>query len=101
MPLARRLYPDVAMRNAESEQPIYFKPVLMEKVWGGNRLADFGPEKRAPRGKIIGESWELVDRPEAQSVAIGGRWDGKTLREIMEDDPRAVLGPKLAAAKPA
>jgi mannose-6-phosphate isomerase len=88
------------MRNG-IELPIFFKPVLMEKVWGGHRIANFGPEKRAERGKIIGESWELVDRPEAQSVAIGGHWDGQTLREILEKDPVAILGPKLAAAKPA
>ena len=101
MPVARGLYSDVTMPNAGTEQPIYFKPVLMEKVWGGNRIAACWPEKRAEPGRIIGESWELVDRPEAQSVALGGRWDGRTLRQIMEDDPLSVLGPQLAAAKPA
>ena len=89
------------MTKAEYGQPIFLKPVLMEKVWGGNRIASFGPGKRAEPGKIIGESWELVDRPEAQSVVMGGPWDGKTLRTLMEEDALLVLGADFAAAKPA
>jgi mannose-6-phosphate isomerase len=89
------------MGNAEYEQPIFLKPVLMEKVWGGNRIASFGMGKQAEPGKIIGESWELVDRPEAQSVVLSGPWAGKTLRTIIEEDPQLILGTEFAAAKPA
>jgi mannose-6-phosphate isomerase class I len=73
----------------------------MEKVWGGNRISALNKDKRAEPGKIIGESWELVDRPEAQSVAAGGAWDGMTLRQMLEQDCTAILGAELAAAKPA
>lgn len=89
------------MGNADYEQPIFLKPVLMEKVWGGNRIASFGVGKPAEPGKIIGESWELVDRPEAQSVVLGGPWAGKTLRTILEEDPQLVMGKEFAAANPA
>jgi mannose-6-phosphate isomerase len=72
-------------------EPIYFKPLMMERVWGGNRLGRlFG--KLIPAGQTIGESWELCDRPEAQSVVDGGRFDGLTLRQLMEAHPRELLG---------
>src|SRR5579862_48404 len=73
------------------DQPIFFKPIMMERVGGGNNLeALFG--KKIPPGKIIGESWELSDRPEAQSVVDGGPFDGWTLRQLIEKYPREILG---------
>jgi mannose-6-phosphate isomerase len=59
-----------------------FEPLFMERVWGGRRLADlFG--KPLPEGAAIGESWELVDRPEAQSVVAGDHeLAGTTLGEL-------------------
>ncbi|PWT83792.1 MAG: mannose-6-phosphate isomerase [Acidobacteria bacterium] len=53
----------------------------MERMWGGRRLeSEFG--KKLPTQKRIGESWEIVDRPEAQSVVMNGPLKGKTLHEI-------------------
>ena len=53
----------------------------MERVWGGRRLESlYG--KRLPSAALIGESWEIVDRPEAQSVVHEGPLRGKTLHEI-------------------
>ena len=41
--------------------PITFRPLYMERVWGGRRLAEeLG--KPLPPEKVIGESWELVER---------------------------------------
>src|ERR1700677_4533109 len=43
--------------------PYFFKPIYQERIWGGRHLAEmFGRE--LPPDKKIGESWELVDRPE-------------------------------------
>jgi mannose-6-phosphate isomerase len=53
----------------------------MERVWGGRRLESFFG-KKLPPNKSIGESWEIVDRPEAQSVVRDGPWKGKTLHEL-------------------
>jgi mannose-6-phosphate isomerase len=51
--------------------PYFFKPIYQERIWGGRHLAEmFGRE--LPPEKKIGESWELVDRPEACSdIATG------------------------------
>jgi mannose-6-phosphate isomerase len=58
-----------------------FEPIFMERVWGGRRLESlYG--KRLPSAALIGESWEIVDRPEAQSVVHEGPLRGKTLHEI-------------------
>jgi mannose-6-phosphate isomerase len=80
-------------------EPLLFEPVLFERVWGGNRLGRlFG--KPLPAGKVIGESWELCDRPEAQTRVAYGPHAGKTFRELLEAFPREILGEALAAKKP-
>ena len=53
----------------------------MERVWGGRRLEEtFG--RQLPPGATVGETWEIVDRPEAQSVVRGGPLAGRTLHEL-------------------
>lgn len=48
-----------------------FKPIFQERIWGGHNLKElFG--RAVPEGKKIGESWELVDRPEACSEVVTG-----------------------------
>ncbi len=72
-------------------EPFFFKPLMFERVWGGNNLeALYG--KAIPPGKIIGESWEICDRAEAQSVVSGGDFEGWTLRRLLEGYPREILG---------
>jgi len=55
-----------------------FEPLAQERIWGGQNLAErFG--RKLPEQKKIGETWELVDRPEAQSRE---KESGKTLHEL-------------------
>jgi mannose-6-phosphate isomerase len=61
--------------------PLTFQPIFIERMWGGRRLeSEF--HKKLPPQKRIGESWELVDRSEAQSVVAGGSLRGKPLHEL-------------------
>jgi mannose-6-phosphate isomerase len=49
--------------------------------------------RELPPGPPIGESWEIVDRPEAQSRVRGGRFGGSTLRELIERHSADIMGP--------
>jgi mannose-6-phosphate isomerase len=63
----------------------------VERIWGGRRLeSEF--EKKLPPQKHIGESWEIVDRADAQSVVSGGPMRGKTLHELWTQHRREVFG---------
>lgn len=55
-----------------------FKPLYMERIWGGHKLSElYGRE--IPADKLIGESWELVDRPQEQSDLVGAEGSLHTL----------------------
>lgn len=65
--------------------------MYMERVWGGR---DFEKKlaRKLPADKVIGEAWEICDRPEAMSIAKGGKFDGMSLREIIEKNSAYVMG---------
>jgi mannose-6-phosphate isomerase len=71
--------------------PLAFEPIFMERMWGGRRLeSEFG--KKLPAKVRIGESWEIVDRPEAQSIVGNGPLRGKMLHELWTQDRRLIFG---------
>jgi mannose-6-phosphate isomerase len=65
----------------EVTTPLTFEPIFIERMWGGRRL-ESELHKKLPPQKRIGESWEIVDRPEAQSVVASGPLCGKPLHEL-------------------
>jgi len=68
-----------------------FKPVYQERIWGGRNLETLY-KRTIPAGKI-GESWELVDRPEANSEIIdGGDATNKTLHDLWTNKRKQVFG---------
>lgn len=76
-----------------------FQPLYQDRVWGGRAL-ESALGRTLPPGRPIGESWELVDRPEAQSILVGGRFHGKTLRAALEADAASIMGPRFPAQRP-
>jgi mannose-6-phosphate isomerase len=71
--------------------PLTFEPIFMERMWGGRRLkTEFG--KKLPANVRIGESWEIVDRPEAQSIVRDGPLHGKTLHELWTQHQEEIFG---------
>jgi mannose-6-phosphate isomerase len=70
----------------------------MERIWGGRKLAQLF-KKQLPSNKPIGESWEIVDRPEAQSVVANGPLKGKTLHELWSQHRPEIFGNVPAAPR--
>ena len=75
------------------------QPLYQDRVWGGRGL-ETALGRALPAARPIGESWEIVDRPEAQSVVSGGEFDGKSLREVIATHAAEVMGPRWPADKP-
>jgi mannose-6-phosphate isomerase len=71
--------------------PLKFEPIYKQRIWGGQRLREvFG--KDLPAGQKIGESWELADLPEDQSVIANGQLAGQTLHSAIEQYPKEITG---------
>jgi mannose-6-phosphate isomerase len=79
------------MSRHEVTAPLTFQPIFIERMWGGRRLeSEF--HKKLPQQKRIGESWEIVDRSEAQSVVAGGPLGGRTLHELWTRKREEIFG---------
>jgi mannose-6-phosphate isomerase len=76
-----------------------FEPVYQERVWGGRAL-ETALGRTLPAGAPIGESWEIVDRTEAQSVVASGAGQGQTLRSVLAKHGAEIMGPAWPAGKP-
>jgi mannose-6-phosphate isomerase len=76
-----------------------FQPLYQERVWGGRAL-ESALGRSIPASAPIGESWEIVDRPEAQSVVEGGALNGQSLRAVLAKHAADIMGPAWPAAKP-
>lgn len=72
--------------------PITFKPIFQKRIWGGRRIAGLF-HKELPARAVIGESWEISDRPDAASrVEKPHHFGRKNLRQLMDSIPDALLG---------
>lgn len=72
-------------------EPIVFDPIFQERIWGGRKLAQLY-RKNLPADKRIGEAWEIVDRPEAQSIVANGPLKGKTLHQLWTNHRHEIFG---------
>jgi mannose-6-phosphate isomerase len=71
--------------------PFIFHPIFKERVWGGRKLEQlYG--KALPPGVLVGESWEISDRPGDASIIADGPLAGKDLRWVMENHREALMG---------
>jgi mannose-6-phosphate isomerase len=78
-------------------EPLSFSPIYQERIWGGRTL-EHALGRGLPAGKAIGESWEIVDRPEAQSVVSSGPQRGADLHTLWSQHRKAVFGEDVHAS---
>jgi len=72
--------------------PIKFRPILKEKIWGGQKLKNLlNKENDLPN---IGESWEISDVEGDTSIVSNGALQGKSLKELLEKYKADLIGTK-------
>jgi mannose-6-phosphate isomerase len=71
--------------------PFTFRPIFKERVWGGRKLEQLF-NKPLPPGLLIGESWEISDRPGDISIIANGPLAGKDLHWLVTHHPKELLG---------
>ena len=72
-------------------QPIKFKPMLKQTIWGGGKIAEF-KHINDNTDNNIGESWEISDVKGSESVAENGPHKGKTIHEIAAEMKEELVG---------
>lgn len=69
-----------------------FLPVYKERVWGGRNFEQY-LGRSLPFEKKIGESWDIVDREDSQSIVTSGLYKGLSLRKLIECHAEDIIGP--------
>lgn len=72
-------------------QPLKFKPIFMEKIWGGNTIKNHY-NLPLDEDKKIGELWCISDNRTAISEVDGGKYDGEKLSYIAKQYSDDIYG---------
>jgi len=73
--------------------PLQFEPILKERIWGGQKLKTI--LNKPIISDITGESWELSTVEGDVSIVANGEYKGKSLTELIDDNPNEILGTKV------
>lgn len=74
------------------KHPLKFSPIYQQRVWGGRRLETTFERALPDTNSPFGESWEICDRPEANSMVSGGPFAGKSLGQLWRDYRSELFG---------
>jgi len=80
------------MIDKENLYPILFMPIYLEKMWGGSKLKTCLGRYLPDTSEPIGESWEIVDRNEIQSIVANGDLRGCSLHKLVEYYGQELVG---------
>jgi mannose-6-phosphate isomerase len=72
-------------------EPLRFERVFLEKVWGGRAL-ERTPGIKLPGSRPIGETWELSDRADQNSIVAEGPHAGRSLGDLVRTQKSELLG---------
>jgi mannose-6-phosphate isomerase len=78
--------------NKPTLYPLKFEPILKEKVWGGNKVAQLCGKQELNK---TGESWEISGVGGNVSVVAKGNLKGKSLLNLMQDYDAQLLGNRV------
>ena len=73
-------------------EPLIFKPVYKDYLWGGSRIAEMYNRSGTP--EVCAESWEISAHPDGMSVVAEGTFQGKSLEELVKEFGTALIGTK-------
>ena len=77
--------------------PMTFKPVYKDYPWGGSRIPKTY-NRNEPEG-IYAESWEISDHDDGMSVVANGELAGKSIRDVLQENPQGIMGSKVEGTK--
>jgi len=75
-------------------EPIAFSPIYMTRVWGGRSLETVY-QRDLPDDQPYGESWEMSDRADEQSIVSSGPFAGKSLHDLWTNHREEIFGDDL------
>lgn len=73
--------------------PLKFTPKYHYRIWGGNKLRENLNKKY--EGDSIGESWEISDIENSETIVSDGFLKGKTLKELIKLYKQDIVGSKV------
>jgi mannose-6-phosphate isomerase len=77
------------------DYPLSFEPILKSLLWGGRRLGTV-LSKAIGEGDRYAESWEIADHRKDVSRVRNGPLAGASLRDLVREHPREILGDSLS-----
>jgi mannose-6-phosphate isomerase len=75
-----------------------FHPFYFERIWGGRKLKAYF-NRSLPDDVSIGESWEMVDREDVQSIVSSPKFQGASLHEIWTNYREEIFGAGYDSAR--
>lgn len=73
--------------------PLTFNPVYSYRIWGGDKLKTV--LNKSYTQDSIGESWEISDVKDNQTVVNSGNLEGKTLKDLIKTYKADFVGQKV------
>ena len=70
--------------------PLKFTPVFKYRLWGGEKLKSVLNKEYSENN--IGESWEISDVKDGETVVANGFFQGKTLKDLIKSHKGEFLG---------
>jgi len=73
--------------------PLQFKPIFKYRLWGGDKLRTV--LNKTYEGDHMGESWEISDVQESETIVTNGWLKGYSLRKLIAEFKEDFLGTKV------